>query len=194
MPAQITKIGIINRGLQLLGQPPISSLSENSRGAKAMAVAYDMIFLRELTENNWNFSIKRASLPASAVPPIFGKPRYFPLPGDFLKLAPDETTFDFGNRHDYNIEGGSIVTSEQGPLPIRYVSSSVTESDFDALFAEALAASLALATCEDITNSNAKKQDARVHRKEQLDSARKVNSMQNSPVKQSIPTWIAVRT
>ncbi len=193
MPAQITKIGIINRALQLLGQPSISSLTERSTGADSMRNAYDQILLRELTANNWNFSIKRASLAASATAPLFGKARAFPVPGDFLKLAPDETTLTYTRRRDYNIEGGNIITSEPAPLPIRYVSSSVTESDFDALFAEAFSASLALATCEEITNSNAKKMDARQHRKEQLEDARKTNAIQNAPVKQSLPTWIGVR-
>ncbi len=193
MAATTTKIGIINRALQLLGNQSISSLNENSRGAKSMLRAYDSIFLAELRANTWSFSIMRANLAADATPPIFGKARYFPLPGDFLFLAPEETTFQNPYRRDYQIEGTKIVTDLGPPLPIRYVSSNITESNFDPLFAEAFAYSLALATCEDITNNNTKKADLKDSYKEVMGQARKRNCVEQAPVKSPTCSFITVR-
>ncbi len=193
MPAATTKTGIINRGLQLLGSQSINSLSENSNGAKVMLRAYDSIFLSELRKNTWNFAIKRANLPADATSPIFGKARYFPLPGDFLALAPEETTLRDPKRRDFNIEGLSIVSDEDSPLAIRYVSSSITESNFDALFAEAMSHALAVATCEEITNSNTKLSNLSSMYENIVSQAKKRNAIENAPVKSPTCTWISVR-
>lgn len=193
MSALTTKIGIINRALQLLGSQSISSLSENSNGAKVMLRAYDPIFLSELRKNTWNFAIKRANLAADASAPIFGKARYFPLPGDFLFLASDETTLTDPKRRDYNIEGLNIVSDEDAPLAIRYVSSSITESMFDVLFSEAMSHALAVAACEEITNSNTKLSNIASMYDDIIKQARKRNAIENAPVKSPTCTWISVR-
>jgi len=177
----------------MLGIQQISSLNENSRGAKSMLRAYDSIFVAELEKHIWNFSIKRARLPADANVPMFGKSRYFPLPGDFLFLAPEETTLSNPKRHDYQIEGTSIVSSEDPPLPIRYVSASITESGFSATFAEAFAAALAQACCEELTNSNTKLAAINQLYTDAVNTAKKRNDMQNAPVKSPTCSFITVR-
>lgn len=193
MPSSITKISIINRALQILGNQSISSLNENSRGAKAMLRAYDSIFVSELSAHTWNFAIKRASLAADPTPPIFGKSRYFPLPADFLYLAPEETTYGNPNPRDFQIEGHSIVSSNDAPLPIRYVSLSVTESEFSATFAEAFSCALAMATCEEITNSNSKLQSMTQLYDMAIKRARRRNDFQNAPVKSPTCSFLTVR-
>lgn len=194
MPSSTTKIGIINRALQILGQPSITSLTENSRGAKAMNRAYDSIFVTELEAHTWNFAIKRASLAASATAPIHGKSNYFPLPADFLYLAPDETTLNNPMNRDFNIEGHSIVSDEGAPLPIRYVSLSVQESEFSGTFAEAFSCALAMACCEELTNSNAKMQTVSALYDKAIKLARRRNDFQNAPIKSPTCSFITVRT
>lgn len=202
MAISTTKIGIVNRGLQMVGYPAISSLQENSRGARAMNRAYDSVRLNELRKHFWNFSIKRASLPASATPPAFGKANYFPLPGDFLMLAPSDQAF--GNQvggaisgppdiHDWQIEGNQIASNEFGPLQIRYVSSDLTESIFDVSFAEALSAALAMATTEELTQSNTKAQNIGAFYKDAIQEARKRNAFENRPTLSPNDTWLTSR-
>lgn len=193
MAATTTKIGIINRGLQLLGQPEIASLNENSRGAKAMRRCYDQILLAQLRANVWTFAVKRASLAADASSPIFGKKRYFPLPGDYVRTAPNETTYCNTFRRDWEIEGLNVVSDDKAPLPFRYVSSSITESNFDALFAEVMSASLAMAACEELTNSNSKKADAQAVWSESIRQAKKINAIEKAPVKSPTCSFITVR-
>ncbi len=158
-----------------------------------MNQAYEPIFLSELGKNTWNFAIKRAQLAATSTPPIFGKDNYFPLPGDFLFLAPEETTFSEPRKRDYQIEDIYIVSSLDSPIDIRYVSSSITESKFDVRFAEAFAYALAIATCEQITNSNTKLQNLVGLYDEIIRMARKKNSIQNAPVKSPTCSWITTR-
>lgn len=158
-----------------------------------MLRAYDSIFLSELRANTWNFSIVRANLTASAFPPIFGKARAFPLPGDFLFLAPNETTLNAPRTRDWQIEGSSIITDDVSPLPIRYVSLNITESMFDVLFAEAFAIALARGTCEEITNSNTKLMGLKGDYIETIVKAKKRNAIENAPAKQPTCSWITVR-
>jgi hypothetical protein len=193
MPATTTKVGIVNRALQKLGQPQIASLNENSIGAKAMLRAYDSLFLAELRKNVWKFAIKRASLAASFTAPLFGKAYQYPLPGDWVRMAPEETTYNNPTRRDWEIEGLNIVSDDGAPLPIRYVSSSITESNFDALFAEAFASRLAMETCEELTNSTSKYQLISGDYKDSINSAKKTNSIENAPVKSPTCSWISVR-
>lgn len=202
MAIATTKIGIVNRGLQIVGYPGISSLQENSRGARAMNRAYDPIRLSEFRKHFWNFSIKRAQLPASATPPIFGKGNFFQLPGDFLMLAPVDQAFGVQTGspivgppdiHDWQIEGNQIASNEVGPLQIRYVSSDITESLFDVSFAEAFSAALGLAVCEELTQSNSKNQFAAQTYKDAILMARQRNAFENRPIASPNDTWLTSR-
>lgn len=189
-----TKLGVINRGLQLLGQPQIAAVNENSTGARAMLRAYDSIVQAELEKNNWRFAIRRASLPADATPPAFGKARQFPVPGDFLRLCPPETAYESPQRRDWEIEGTNILTDDEAPLPIRYISLSTPESQWSPLFAEMVACSLAEGTCEEITNSNTKIQLIRGRYEESERQARKTNAIMKAPTKQPTCSWVTVRS
>ncbi len=202
MALQTTKTGIINRGLQLIGAPAISSVQENSRGARAMNRAYDSVKLNELRKHFWNFSIKRISIPASATPPLFGKGNYFPLPGDFLMLAPMDQAFGISaggpisgppSISDWQIEGNQIATNATGPLEIRYISSDITESLFDVSFAEALSASLGMNTAEELTQSNSKLQNVAKIYDDAIKQARRRNAFENRPVQSPTDTWITSR-
>lgn len=202
MAISTSKIGICNRGLQLCGYPAINSLQENSRGARAMNRAYEPVKLSELRKHFWNFSIKRASLPASVTPPIFGKGNYFPLPGDFLMLAPPDQdtaampggiTYQGPDVHDWQIEGNQIASNETSPLQIRYVSSDILESLFDVSFAEALSVALALSCAEELTNSNSKNQFLAGIYDAAIKIARKRNAFENRPVQSPVDTWITAR-
>lgn len=202
MATATTKIVIINRALQLVGFPSISSIQENSRGARAMNRAYDPVKLSELRKHFWNFAIKRASLPASATPPAFGKSNYYPLPGDFLMLAPGDQASGWQTggavtsapeRHDWQIEGNQIASDESSPLQIRYISSDILESLFDVSFAEALSAALALSTVEELTNSNSKNQYLASLYDATIKMARQRNAFENQPTQAPLDTWITAR-
>lgn len=192
----------MNRGLQLVGFPQINSLTENNRGAKSMNRAYDSVKLNELRKHFWNFAIKRISIPAAATPPLFGKGNYFTLPGDFLMLAPMDEAFGISaggpisgppSINDWQIEGNQIASNELGPLLVRYISSDITEALFDVTFAEALSASLAINTCEELTQSNTKMANLQKSYDDAIKMARRRNAFENRPVQSPTDSWITSR-
>lgn len=209
MGSTTTQTSIVNRGLQLLGYKPVGSINDNDRGARAMLRAYDSVLRSTLRGNFWSFAIKRAILPASATPPAFGKANYFPLPGDFLSLAPPDqiNSYNFGSipsvpnaspgYDDYQIEnaGGvqAIASNNPAPLYIRYVSSDITESMFDPCFAEAFAANLAMETCEELTQSNTKIANAEKAYDHAIEEAKKRNAFEMKPIRAPVDNWILAR-
>lgn len=212
MASTTTQTTIANRALQLLGYQSISSISDNDRGAKALNRAYYSVLYAELRQNFWNFAIKRAILAASATTPLFGKANYFPLPPDFLDLcAPDQiNSWNWGVAptippnppayNDYQIENMTtagdtlaIASNEAGPIYIRYISSAVQENIFDASFAEAFAASLAMEVCEELTQSNSKIATAEKMYDDAIQKAKQRNAFEMKPVASPVDRYITVR-
>lgn len=176
--------------------------------------AYQPVLLNTLRSNFWSFAIQRAVLAASTTTPAFGPSHYYPLPGDFVMLAPPDqintsqalgalsptpsTTYQ-SQYTDWQIEqmpnqgGVAIVSSNPSPLYIRYISSSVPEANFDPSFAEAFSANLALETCEELTQSNTKIQTIAQFLKDTIENAKKRNAFENKPVQPPVDTWILSR-
>ncbi len=209
MGSTTTQTTIANRALQLLGYKPIGSINDNDRGARAMNRAYQPVLLSELRKNFWSFAIKRAILAASTTQPAFGMANYFPLPGDFVVLAmPDQiTNYCFGaipptpnsnaEYNDWQIENNngviSIASNQPSPINIRYVSSNVTESMFDYSFAEAMSASLATETCEELTQSNTKLATVAKIYEQAIEDAKKRNAFEMKPIRPPTAPWILAR-
>lgn len=214
MGALTTQTSIANRALQLVGYKPIGSLQDNDRGARAVNRAYQPTINSVLKENYWNFAIQRASVPASVIKPLFGKRNYYPLPPDFVQLAPPDQlpnlTFgavpvpplqpNAGQQYkDWQIEqmgndqGLAIATNDPSPIQFRYVSNDIQENSFDYLFAEALAVRIAIEICEELTQSNTKLAALNVMFKEVMGLAKKRNSFDSQPVQPPVDAYILVR-
>ncbi len=202
MASTTTQTTIINRALQILGYKAVGSINDNDRGARAMLRAYAPVLADELRAHHWNFALKRAILPASATPPLFGKANYFPLPPDFLDLAPLDPTFGANGGGpisgppaitDWQIEGLQIASDDQAPIQIRYVSSDITESMFDPNFCEAFAAKLAAMACEELTQSNTKLAAAGAVYDRAIERAKNRNAFENRPVQPQLDSGISAR-
>lgn len=210
MGSTTTQTTIINRALQLVGYKSVGSINDNDRGARAMNRAYIPVLESELRSNYWSFSIKRAVLPASSVTPAFGPAFYYPLPGDYLDLAPPDqfTNYTFGaipvprtnqmmQYTDWKLENNngtwSIVSDQVGPLNVRYVSNAITESMFDSCFSEAFSASLAMNTCEELTQSNTKLADIEKFYEAAILRGKQRNAFEQPPVYAPIDSYILSR-
>jgi hypothetical protein len=206
--ATTTQIQIANRALQILGSKAIGSIQELSNGAREINRAYQPVFLNELRQNIWRFAVKRIQLAASATPPLFGPANYYPLPGDYVMLAPPDSTnnysyswangFGTGAPRDWQVEndgqgGLAIITNDKGPINMRYVSSAVTESMFDVSFAEAFSASMAMELCEVLTQSNTKMATAEKLYTDAINQARKRNAFEVQPALAPADPWLLVR-
>lgn len=188
-----SKVEICNRALQKLGAKRITSLTDtNSVSAKAMNLAYEPVKKALLRAHPWSFAITRAELAADASAPDWGRANAFQLPSDYLRLA-DDYEEDGVNDRDWEIEGSKIYTDDSDPIYIRYVKDVTDPNDFDPLFAEALSTRLALETCEELTQSNSKKEGLIADEKKIIAEARRANAIERRPKKSVEDTWVTCR-
>lgn len=185
-------VDICNRSLQLLGAKRITSLTQDTPNARSCNTAYETLRDAELRAHPWNFATTRATLAADATPPDWGRANAFQLPSNFLRLLPVYPE-DNTNDQDWQIEGKKILTNDSDPLYIRYIYRVTDPNEMDVLFREMLSTRMAIELCEELTQSNTKKQGLEGHYKLKLQEARRTNAMEN--VAQEAPTdsWETVR-
>lgn len=182
-------VDICNRALQKLGAERIISLSQDSTSARACNLAYEAVRDAELRSHTWNFSIKRASLAADATAPVYGYDYAYTLPSDCLRLLSNDHAEDF-YPNKWKVEGRKILSNADAPLQIRYVSRVEDTTKYDAMFSEMLSCKLAMEMCEELTQSNSKRQLAAEEYKATMREARKMNAFENPPAEQEVDTWI----
>ncbi len=126
----------------------------------------------------------------------------FPLPAGYLhsvSQAPKAGSFSvLGaptalNYDDWVLENRFLISKEVGPLTFRFIADVQTVRFMDDLFCEALAARMASATCERITQSTEKVKVATAIYQKAIADARTVNAIEAGPVEPPIDDWISTR-
>lgn len=105
----VTAVDIANLAISKCGSERITSLAENSKQARAVSAAYNLILEAELQTNAWRFAIRRKRLIAGAAPD-WGRMYSFPLPDDFVRLLPRYPERNY-LPPDWLIEGTHLVTN-----------------------------------------------------------------------------------
>ena len=185
-------VEIANRALQKLGARRITSLTEDSVNARSMNTAFQAVKLAELEKHPWSFATSRAELAADSEEPLFGKARSFTLPADFLKLLEDYSE-DNALTKDWVIEGKKIFTDDADPIYIRYIYNVTDPNQMSPLFREALSTALAYEVCEEITQSNSKKEELKSAYDKIIREAKKSNAFQKVAEMPPEDTWVTCR-
>ena len=188
-----SKTEIANRGLSKLGHGRVSNIeTDNTKAAKVMNEMWDIVRNSLLTSYPWNFAIVRSSLAKDAEAPAWGYANQYTPPSDFLALL------EIKNDPDYRVEADSvnglkIVTDAGAPLKIRYIRLVENTGEYDPLFADALAAKLAVEACEILTQSNKKKEILIQEYRAALDAAYKSDAIQDPSQNLRDDEWLVAR-
>jgi hypothetical protein len=97
-----------------------------------------------------------------------------PKPGLNLLGGPTGSTYD-----DWLLEREYIITSDTGPIPLRFVADMQDVTRMDPMFCEGLAARIGLSVCEPLTQSSAKLQMIGKIYTEWMTQARTVNAIED---------------
>jgi hypothetical protein len=194
-------IDIANFALTKLGDARIISFQDDNKQGRAVTALYDKVRDDELRRHLWNFAMKRVILPADADAPAWGFTKQFSLPADCLRVVQVNDfiiTQSLQNYKDsvqlpYSIEGRKIATDFPAPLKVRYIYRVTDANQFDSTFVAALSARLAYELCEDLTQSNAKKQAAWQDYKNVIAEARRFDAIENPPETAVDDSWILAR-
>jgi len=183
-----SKTEIANRALSKLGQPRVSNIdTTDTKAARTIRNMWDNVRDSLLQSFPWNFSVRRAQLAADGSAPAWGWAKQYTLPSDFLSLI------EIKNNPRYEVADGFIMTDEGAPLYIKYVRRVVNTGLYDAMFAEAFAAQLAVEACEEITQSNTKKQILIAERDGIIKMAYQNDSIQNPVAEPLVDEWLTAR-
>lgn len=196
-----SEIQVANRALTKLGSNRITSLTDDVKAARSISSCFEDIRDDELRSHRWQFAMKRISLAALSEAPAFGFARQYALPPDFLRLdmindeypAAVMDNYIGAETQEYMIEGNLILTDIEAPLKLRYISRVTDPNQWDVNFREAMASRLAMEICEDLTQSDTKKQSAAGDYKRAITQAVRTNSIEKPPSTPPDNTWIVSR-
>jgi hypothetical protein len=187
-----SQTGICNRALEKIGESPIVSINDDTKQAQALKRVYQDSLEALLVEYPWHFAKKRAALPASATKPGWGFANAYPVPTDFLRLVAIKDGPDFSIEADPS-GSQAILCDAAPPLNILYLYVVGDPGRLPPHFVEAFSSKLAFDICEDLTQSNTKKDILAQLFASDLLRAKKINGLQKAP--DAFPTfsWLAAR-
>jgi len=186
-------VSICNLALQRVGSKTISALSEDTTAGRACNRVYAQARDSELRAHPWAFARERVKVAADSTNPVFGAARRYALPSDSLRILPTNGVGGTDTQDDFEVFGRFIHTDHSTPINLNYVKRVTDENTFDALFVELLIARIAMDVSEKVTQSNRKKDDARVHYKEVQKEARRVNAFERPPQRPPVDAWVNAR-
>lgn len=194
-------IQVANRALTKLGSGRITSLSDDVKAARSINSCFEDIRDDELRANRWQFAMKRVSLAALASSPEFGFQYQYALPADFLRLdmindeypAAVMDNYIGSETQEYMVEGNLILTDIAAPLKLRYISRIDDPNQWDVNFREMVASRIAMEICEDLTQSDTKKQSAAKDYDRAKKVAIRIGAIEKPPATPPDNTWIISR-
>lgn len=188
-----SKTDIANRALSKLGQGRVSNIDTvDIKAAKVMRYMWDHVRDLMLSSYPWNFAVTRTQLAADATTPSWGYAKQYTVPSDFLSLLEIKGNPDY--RMESTLSGGrKILTDASAPLYIRYIRRVVDTGEFDAFFVETLSSRLAFEGCEEITQSNAKKDALYKEYIKNIKDAFAADAIQDPPLELQESEWILAR-
>jgi len=150
---------ICNLALAKMGHEGfITSLSEDSKGAKYMNVFYQPVRDELIRSHLWRFARKRAVLAPLTDTPAFnnGGENYFQYPNDCIRIVGTDKEF-FQSYIPWSREGDKIV-AESTVLKLVYLSRVTNVSFFDPSFVDTFATRLAYEACMPIMKDSGLKE------------------------------------
>jgi hypothetical protein len=194
-------IQVANRALTKLGAARIISLSDDNKQARAVASCFEDLRDDELRAHRWQFAMKRIELAALSAAPTFGYKHQYALPPDFLRIDMVDDRYPAAVMDNYidaeylewTIEGNVVLTDIGAPLKLRYIAQVTEPNAWDSNFREALASRIAMEICEELTQSDSKKQAAMNDYRRAIQQAVRIGAIEKPSVMPPDNQWIISR-
>ena len=145
---------IANLALSRVGAMQIASLdTSTSEEARQCRLHFDQKRDQLLRQHQWSFATDRATLSALDAAPITEWAAAWQLPSDLVRLIRISGANRLQPIEDYAIEGRLLLTNEEGPVNIVYVTSAAPVTEWDSLYVDALVCLLAAELAGSIAQS-----------------------------------------
>ena len=159
-----TEVALVNMALTMLGQQPISALTDSNNRAVMADARYADVRDSVLRAHPWNCAIKRDILAKRADTPDWGYDNIFVLPADFVRLVDIEDptqkySIEAGNQGDATSDGNDLVLlSDVSAMNIRYIYQLTLVVKMDHTLKHTIATRLAAELAMAIVGDSAKEQ------------------------------------
>lgn len=186
-------IVIFNMALDLLKEEPILAPTDARSAVKWMNRNYVLTRDALLRQHPWNCALFRASLAMMSDAPAFGWKYQYQVPADCLRVLP---LADLGKQNGrstpFAYERRRILTNVTAPLLLRYIGQ-IEEPDMDAMFKQALAATLAGKAGNFITGKASYADRCVQLAKEAILGAQMVDALEGTPEESDTNDWTDAR-
>lgn len=175
----INSISICSAALVQLGKKPINDFDEVGDHAVLCANLYPQERDSILRENDWNCAKKRMILAAREEVPVFGWPKSFALPADFLRLISiGDYWVGSPNCMRFKVEGRLILASGDA-LPIEYIFRNDQEATWDAKLIELMTARMLWKLAYPVTQSTSLRDELKAEYVAMAKAARAIDAQEN---------------
>ena len=158
MGAADTEVSICSNALRLVGEKPITALTDNTEAGRLSNAWYANVRDTCLQQHAWNFALARVELAALADAPAYQFDKQYQVPPDCLRvlaLASQKDSSwtypeDYHRDTVWRVEGGKILTYET-TVYIKYIQRVTDPVLFPPLFVQAVQCGLAGAFAQAVT-------------------------------------------
>lgn len=157
-----TEVNLANMALTMLGQQPITALTDSNNRAIMVNERYADVRDSVLRSHPWNCAIKRDTLAKRSDTPQWGYDNIYALPSDFMRLVSIEDptqkySLEAGNEGDATSDANDLVLlSDASSMNIRYIYRITDVSKMDDTLKHAIAVRLAADLALAITGDSGK--------------------------------------
>lgn len=190
----LTKTSICNMALDLLKEAPLTDVDVDGTPESEWLVRnFDVCRDAELEAHPWRFAMTRVSITVNVTAPAFGWSYRYALPADFLRIGYLNYDGIFENPPiPHEIEGADEADEVTAPMgwllcdvgssiKLVYVRQRTEAEDLPNLFAEMLAANLAMKMANWMTGKSSYVQIAAGYYDAALKKARRANALLSTP-------------
>lgn len=179
MPTSYTRVTVANRALDFISEYPIATLTDSNPYARWINRNFTPTVEATLRQQPWNFACEYFELNADPVAPAFRWRYRYALPPGWLRVLPP--TYD-GNRRGrllaHTVKSNYLYMDESGPRPVECVMNRQEPGEWDALFAELIAARLALGMAHRFTGKTSFVEQCRQLVADAQSSAEEINNLE----------------
>lgn len=185
-------IEICNNALQDLGEDPIMSLVDESKGARLCNRRWPASRDAVLRAHPWNCCMAQAELAASVEAPCWRWERQYVLPTDCLRVV-RVAGADGTKVRDWEIQGQVVLCNEPAPLMLAYVRREENPKRYDSLLSEVLSARLAAMLAYPLTGSTSLADSLWAAYQDKLGEARGIDAREGVPGALRSTQWVRAK-
>lgn len=177
-----TEIEVVNMGIALLDEAPITALTDDNKVARLANTHYAQTRKAELVRYPWGFAIAKASVTGTDLDTGDGTLNWsYTVPAAALRVLP--LTYDGepqGIPINWRRQGTVILTDQETPRIIRYIQDRTDPNTWAPQFVDVVAAALAVKLALPLTHKSGMVELARQAYQGAISEARRVNAFEFS--------------